>query len=101
MLPRITNSCLLPCIFLATQELKVLVDLALASAGESDMETDRISNLYTSCLAFAPLIIDLKETKTRKVDFAQLMIACEPVWNAVQADQRLPQKLVGNSSQIV
>ena len=87
---------LLAFIFPATQELKVLVDLALISAGEGKMETDRISNLHTSCLGFAPLIFDLKETKTHKVDFAQLMKACESVWNAVEADRRLPQKLVRN-----
>lgn len=76
----------------------MLVDLALISAGESDMETDRISNLLTSCLGFAPLIFDLKETDTHKVDFAQVMIACESVWNAVEDDPRLPQKLVRNNS---
>ena len=80
--------------FPATQELKVLVDLALISAGESDMETDRISDLHTSCLGFAPLIFDLKETETNKVDFAQLMKALESVRNAVNADRKLPQKLV-------
>ncbi|KAK2553290.1 E3 ubiquitin-protein ligase rnf213-alpha [Acropora cervicornis] len=84
----------------STQELKVLVDLALISAGESDMETDRISDLHTSCLGFAPLIFDLKETETNKVDFAQLMKACESVRNAVKADRRLPQKLCDTSRQL-
>ena len=82
--------------FTATQELKVLVDLALISAGESDMETDRISNLHTSCLGFAPLIFDLVETEEYKVGFDQLMKACDPVWKAVEMDQMLPQKLVRN-----
>ena len=80
--------------FTATQELKVLVDLALISAGESDMETDRISSLHTSCLGFAPLIFDLKESEEQIVDFDHLMKACEPVWKAVETDTRLPQKLV-------
>ena len=80
--------------FTATQELKVLVDLALISAGESDMETDRISNLHTSCLGFAPLIFDLRETKEQKVTFDQLMRACEPVRKALEADGTLPKKLV-------
>ena len=83
-------------VFTATQELKVLVDLALISAGESDMETDRISGLHTSCLGFAPLIFDLKENQGYKVNFDLLMKACEPVWKAVEADKRLPQKLVRN-----
>ena len=81
-------------VFVAPQELKVLVDLALITAGESDMETDRISSLHTSCLGFAPLIFDLKETKDQKVSFDQLMKACDPVWKAVEADKTLPKKLV-------
>ena len=81
-------------VFSATQELKVLVDLALISAGESDMETDRISSLHTSCLGFAPLIYDLKESQEHKVNFDQLMKACDPVWKAVEADKTLPKKLV-------
>lgn len=74
----------------------MLVDLALISAGESDMETDRISSFHTSCLGFAPLIFDLKESQNQKVSFEDLMEACKPVWKAVEADQRLPKKLVGN-----
>ena len=81
-------------VFTATQELKVLVDLALITAGESDMETGRISSLHTSCLGFAPLIFDLKETMEENVSFNQLMEACDPVWKAVEADKTLPQKLV-------
>ena len=80
----------------ATQELKVLVDLALISAGESDIETDRISSLYTSCLGFAPLIFDLTETDEQSVSFDRLVKACDPVWKAVQADRTLPEKLVRN-----
>lgn len=68
----------------------------MISAGESDMETDRISSLHTSCLGFAPLIFDLKEDQGHKVNFDLLMKACEPVWKAVEADKRLPQKLVRN-----
>lgn len=85
-------------IFVAPQELKVLVDLALITAGESDMETDRISSLHTSCLGFAPLIFDLKETEDHKVNFDQLMKACDPVWKAVEADKTLPKKLVGKDT---
>ena len=66
----------------------------MISAGESDMETDRIASLHTSCLGFAPLIFDLKESEEQRVDFDQLMKACDPVWKAVEADARLPQKLV-------
>ena len=68
--------------------------MALISAGESDMETDRISSLHTSCLGFAPLIFDLKESEEQRVNFDQLMNACDPVWKAVETDQMLPRKLV-------
>ncbi|RMX46188.1 hypothetical protein pdam_00007847 [Pocillopora damicornis] len=81
----------------STQELKVLVDLALISAGESDMETDRISSLYTSCLGFAPLIFDIKESEEQRVSFDQLMNTCDPLWKAVETDQMLPEKLYDTS----
>ena len=77
--------------FLGPQELKVLVDLAIISAGEADMETHKITCLHTSCLGFASLIFDLQPT----FGFEKLMRACEPVWNAVDADPTLPEKLVG------
>ena len=77
--------------FLGRQELKVLVDLAIISAGEADVETSKIMCLHTSCLGFAPLIFDLEPT----FGFEKLMRACEPVWNAVDADPALPKKLVG------
>lgn len=67
------------------------MDLAIISAGEADMETYKITCLHTSCLGFAPLIFDLKPT----FGFEKLMRACEPVWNAVDADPTLPEKLVG------
>ncbi|KAJ7339583.1 hypothetical protein OS493_005986 [Desmophyllum pertusum] len=72
------------------QELKVLVDLAIISAGETAMETARITCLHTSCLGFAPLIFDLKPS----FGFDELMITCEPVWSAVDADPTLPTKLM-------
>ena len=77
-------------VLIGPQELKVLVDLAIISAGETDMETARITCLHTSCLGFAPLIFDLK----RAYGFDELMRTCEPVWNAVDTDPTLPKKLV-------
>ena len=69
----------------------MLVDLAIISAGETDMETARITCLHTSCLGFAPLIFDLKAY----FGFGELMKTCEPVWSAVDTDSTLPDKLVG------
>ena len=66
------------------------MDLAIISAGETDMETARITCLHASCLGFASLIFDLENS----VGFSRLMRICEPVWNAVDADPKLPEKLV-------
>ena len=66
------------------------MDLAFISAGETDMETARITCLHTSCLGFAPLIFDLKSS----FGFDELIKTCEPVCNAVDADPSLPTKLV-------
>ena len=83
-------SCKLISFSLGPQELKVLVDLAIISAGETDIETARITCLHTSCLGFAPLIFDLKPS----FGFKKLMKTCDPVWSAVDTDPTLPDKLV-------
>ena len=83
-------SCKLISFSLGPQELKVLVDLAIISAGETDIETARITCLHTSCLGFAPLIFDLKPS----FGFDELMKTCDPVWSAVDADPSLLKKLV-------
>ena len=72
------------------QELKVFVDLAMISAGEDDMEIDRISCMHTSCLGFGSLIFGYKPG----YGFNELMRLCEPVWQAVDADPGLGEKLV-------
>ena len=72
------------------QELKVFVDLAMISAGESDQEIDRISFMHTSCLGFGSLIFGLETDH----GFQQLMDLCQPVWQAVQANRNLPDQLV-------
>ena len=74
--------------------------MALISAGD-DMETDRISGLHTSCLGFAPLIFDLRETEEKKVNFDDLVKACDPVWKAIETDHSLPQKLVRSGTHFV
>lgn len=42
------------------EEVKTLVDLAMMSADESDIQTDRVSCLHTTALGFAPFIFDLR-----------------------------------------
>ena len=73
------------------QELKVFVDLAMISNGEEDMEIDRISCMHSSCLGFGSLIFGYKQTD----GFNELMQLCEPVWQAVDANPNIEEKLVG------
>ena len=72
------------------EEVKTLVDLAMMSAGESDIETDRVSCLHTTALGFAPFIFDLNG----EVGFMQLMDICESVWKEIKENETLPEKLV-------
>ena len=68
----------------------MFVDLAMISAGEEDMEIDRISCMHTSCLGFGSLIFGYKPTD----GFDELMQLCEPVWQAVDANETIGEKLV-------
>ena len=74
------------------QELKGFVDLAMISAGESDMEIDRISFMHTSCLGFGSLIFGLK----LQHGYQELMNLCRPVWQAVDSNQNLPEMFVSD-----
>ena len=74
------------------QELKVFVDLAMISAGEDDMEIDKISCMHTSCLGFGPLIFGYKEHH----GFHHLMRLCRLVWQAVDANPDIKGKLVSH-----
>ena len=70
--------------------MKTLVDLAMMSAGESDIETDRVSWLHTTALGFAPFIFDLNED----AGFRELMSICEGVWKEIRENETLSEKLV-------
>lgn len=71
--------------------MKTLVDLAMMSAGETDIETDRVSFLHTTALGFAPFIFDLAD---KCADFYRLMETCEGVWDEIKNNETLPLKLV-------
>ena len=62
----------------------------MISAGEDDMEIDRISCMHTSCLGFGSLIFGYKLYH----GFDELMRLCQPVWHAVDANPNIAQKLV-------
>lgn len=71
----------------------MFVDLAMISAGEDDMEIDRISHMHTSCLGFGSLIFGYHEN----LNFKELMKLCEPVWQVVDANPSINAKLVSNT----
>lgn len=62
----------------------------MISAGESDVEIDRISSMHTSCLGFGPLIYKLEADD----GFEELMDHCKTVWESVEINPTLPKKLV-------
>ena len=68
----------------------MFVDLAMISAGEDDMEIDRISCMHTSCLGFGSLIFGYKPEH----GFDDLIELCEPVWQAFDANPSIEGKLV-------
>ena len=70
--------------------MKTLVDLAMMSAGETDIETDRVSCVHTTALGFAPFIFDLE----KDTSFGKLISACESVWREIEKDKSLLEKLV-------
>lgn len=70
--------------------MKTLVDLAMMSAGESDIETDRVSCLHTTALGFAPFIFDLDKC----AGLSELMDICESVWEEITENETLTEKLV-------
>jgi len=69
------------------------VDLAMMSAGESDIETDRVSFLHTTALGFAPFIFDL----SKDVGFSQLLTIFDTVWKEIDENKTLPEQLVKNN----
>lgn len=70
--------------------MKTLVDLAMMSAGESDIETDRVSCLHTTALGFAPFIFDLDKS----ADLGQLIDVCKKVWEEIKGNSLLSRQLV-------
>ena len=62
----------------------------MMSAGESDIETDRVSCLHTTALGFAPFIFDLE----KKAGLNELIVICDRVWEEIKENESLPVKLV-------
>uniref|UniRef100_A0A3Q4I151 RING-type E3 ubiquitin transferase n=1 Tax=Neolamprologus brichardi TaxID=32507 RepID=A0A3Q4I151_NEOBR len=70
-------------------ELKVFVDLASISAGENDMDVDRVACLHDAVLGYSSMLYDLKQDS----DFAKFNESLKKLWKALDNDQNIPKKL--------
>ncbi|XP_041073204.1 E3 ubiquitin-protein ligase rnf213-alpha-like [Carcharodon carcharias] len=72
-----------------TNELKVFVDLASISAGENDLDVDRVACFHDAVLAYSPLLFELKPN----AGFTDFMSCLQKLWNALDNDPDLSKKL--------
>lgn len=88
------NSILLSHVFfyfvLDVNELKVFVDLASISAGENDMDVDRVACFHDAVLGYSSLLYELNSHS----GFDDLTACLQKLWKALQSDRNLPKKLV-------
>uniref|UniRef100_A0A672LJT5 RING-type E3 ubiquitin transferase n=1 Tax=Sinocyclocheilus grahami TaxID=75366 RepID=A0A672LJT5_SINGR len=70
-------------------ELKVFVDLASISAGENDMEVDRVACFHDAVLGYSSMLYDLKPD----ADFMLFKETLKNLWKALDNDRNLPKKL--------
>ncbi|PNJ88407.1 RNF213 isoform 3, partial [Pongo abelii] len=70
-------------------ELKVFVDLASISAGENDIDVDRVACFHDAVQGYASLLFKLDP----RVGFSAFMKHLKELWKALDNDQYLPRKL--------
>nr|XP_055046764.1 E3 ubiquitin-protein ligase rnf213-alpha-like isoform X2 [Misgurnus anguillicaudatus] len=70
-------------------ELKVFVDLASISAGENDLDVDRVACFHDAVLGYSSMLYDLKPD----ADFKDFQKMLEKLWKALENDDNLPKKL--------
>ncbi|XP_067860096.1 E3 ubiquitin-protein ligase rnf213-alpha isoform X2 [Heptranchias perlo] len=70
-------------------ELKVFVDLASISAGENDLDVDRVACFHDAVLGYSTLLFELKPT----AGFRDFMYCLQNLWNALENDPDLSKKL--------
>ncbi|KAM3924826.1 E3 ubiquitin-protein ligase RNF213-like [Leptodactylus fuscus] len=70
-------------------ELKVFVDLASISAGENDMDVDRVACFHDAVLGYSSLLYELNSNS----GFDDLMTCLQKLWKALQSDRNLPKKM--------
>ncbi|XP_034046727.1 E3 ubiquitin-protein ligase rnf213-alpha [Thalassophryne amazonica] len=70
-------------------ELKVFVDLASISAGENDMDVDRVACFHDAVLGYSSLLYELKPD----CGFNAFKEMLKKLWRALENDCNLPKKL--------
>lgn len=72
----------------------MFVDLASISAGENDIDVDRVAYFHDAVQGYAPLLYDLDTN----AGFDEFMQRLKELWKALDNDQNLPKKLVSLAS---
>ncbi|XP_067914752.1 E3 ubiquitin-protein ligase rnf213-alpha [Heterodontus francisci] len=80
-----------------TNELKVFVDLASISAGENDLDVDRVACFHDAVLGYSSLLFEIKPNS----GFTDLMCCLQKLWNALDNDSNLSKKLLSLGSAII
>ncbi|XP_062875116.1 E3 ubiquitin-protein ligase rnf213-alpha [Trichomycterus rosablanca] len=70
-------------------ELKVFVDLASISAGENDLDVDRVACFHDAVLGYSSMLYELKPDS----GFNTFKEALKKLWKALDSDANLPKKL--------
>lgn len=68
----------------------MFVDLASISAGENDMDVDRVACFHDAVLGYASMLYELKPDS----GFGTFREVLEKLWRALENDSNLPKKLV-------
>ncbi|XP_021270744.1 E3 ubiquitin-protein ligase RNF213 isoform X1 [Numida meleagris] len=70
-------------------ELKVFVDLASISAGENDMDVDRVACFHDTVHGYSSLLYELSQES----GFDGFMQCLRKLWRALETDENLPKKM--------
>uniref|UniRef100_A0A8C2YVW0 RING-type E3 ubiquitin transferase n=1 Tax=Cyclopterus lumpus TaxID=8103 RepID=A0A8C2YVW0_CYCLU len=70
-------------------ELKVFVDLASISAGENDLDVDRVACFHDAVLGYSSILYGLKQDS----DFEFFKESLSKLWKALENDRNIPTKL--------
>lgn len=68
----------------------MFVDLASISAGENDMDVDRVACFHDAVLGYSSMLYELKPDS----GFSAFKEVVQKLWRALENDSNLPNKLV-------